>query len=315
MTKKHHFDPTHFQIRAVAAGTAAVVSAFAPQMASAGLMTVTHTVSGLPQNLSQGGPSYSGLFDISALLPSGTTSSFTVQSATVRAFGFSDPDTTTSTQYGGYTQFASGTRNTGFQAYYYYSGGSWLWYYSGSGSYWVSRTATDRYYERSVTEKYIDQVRDAMGLTVGSETFSDTVDTHDTSSSYMGVTSNNYCGGSWAYGYNYCRDVEYSSNDIAYGAVQVIESLSQDSLSDLSTDGQIPFMASATIGQFSLSSLSLEAVVQLSSPTAAAAQVPLPSTLTLFMLPALAGMAYRLRSGGSARRFRRPKTESSPTHL
>ena len=135
----------------------------------------------------------------------------------------------------------------------------------------------------------VDSVRDAIGLDVGADSFSDQVDTRDTSRVARGSSS--YTNGYWSSGRRTYTTRRYDQNDQWYGVLSLDELLSAPSLTDLALDGMLAFNTAATTGQFRLTRLQLVATLE------QRVAVPGPESLTLLLLSGLfAGGVARMRA-------------------
>lgn len=248
--------------------------------AAAQALTVTQTIN-LNAGLTQGGGTATGQFDITGLLapPSSFIQPYDVVSATISAYGYSAPATTQVT--GAYSTYSL-TNSYTYTNYYSYSCG---WFSTCYGSYDV----TNRTYQRSQTNTNLDNVADTMQLTAGGDQFSGAVTSHDTSivsasTQSDGSSANNLNGTDYYYTY-------YSVvNDILSGALSAGGTLSATALADLAQDGLLPFSVDASIGQFTLQSVTLDVTL---NANGAQSDIPEPEPVAPMSAGLLLLMLYR----------------------
>lgn len=260
-------------------------------------LTDVYTVTGT--ELTEGN-SYAGTFNINDLLLSDTDiSDYEILSANVSVLGYSEVNTSVESSLTAYELLSTTTRDTSYYAadyWSYYVSGFWYSYRrSGTNYYRVNRTATDSTYERTNANRYVDYVRDQMGLTVGTDNFVDVVDTsNESSSSY----TSSYRTGSYAYGYTDYNTINLTEYEQWFGDLSINESLSVTSLEDLAIDGLLDFEVSATLGEFTISGVSLNVELE-QVASSASSDVPSPNSTLLLFLTGL-GVITRFNSKGKA---------------
>jgi hypothetical protein len=242
--------------------------------------------------------SFSGIFDIASLVESTgeDLSDYSLVSANVKALGYSDKETVESNTTSDYSVYSSQSRQTSAGYYvsgYYYSGScGWGCYYSGgySGYYVSPRYATDYYYERTSTDRFVDEIREAMRLNVGTDSFSAQADTHEFSSTTL--PEQNFTSGSHSNGYGFYKTYRSQEVDAWYGQLSIDQSLSNESKTALMTTGMLGFAVLSELGSFSLNELQLTVSLEKIEIT----EVPEPSSILLFVTAL--GIIRQFRSNG-----------------
>lgn len=247
--------------------------------------------------------SFAGSFNILDLLPSGSTiSDFEVQDASIKVMGYSDENTSTENSVSAYellnTSSHSASR-TGYGNNYYSYCNSWGWSCSSGGgpySYTYYVTVNDQTHLRDNVDRYVDLVQDQMGLLVGDQNLSDTVDMLENSNNYDGrflVTE----AGSHYYGYRTYKEDRYTEIEKHYGDLSISASLSDANIADLAIDGILDFNIFAAVGDFKINSIELDVTL---SRLSSSITVPEPNTFFLMMSALSFGVIRRFNSKGKA---------------
>ena len=246
-------------------------------------LTVTQTIN-VNSALTQGGGAATGQFDITGLLTpaSSFNQPYDVVSATITAYGYSAPDATPVV--GNYNSYSAGTGS-----HFVQTGYSCGWFSSCSPT---GYTAYDYYYNSYRTITNSDPVSDTILLSAGGDSFGGTVTGHDTSTVSFNVFDGSATYGSYQSGYSYYNFYTTTVNDILFGALSAGGALSATALADLAQDGLLSFSVDASIGQFTLQSLTLDVTVNENASQADIA-TPEPAPVAPISAGLLLLMLYR----------------------
>jgi len=291
----------------VAAGAIASVPA------AAGPVAISQTVTLNTLIQSSAGSTLS--FDLSGFLSSQGYAASEVVGGQVSVFGFSEASygPAANDPYSGYNvQTVNSGSHTGWYSYYVqgYSSCSW-WggcYYYGGYYAWAPYTIYDYQQTSDRDVRHVDAVADQMQVTAGTTSATATASTQLSSATgfgsylYDGREYTNCYNGNCSYTDKYHRERDVYS--AVYGALDTTLALDAAALIDLRGDGQLSLGLAAPVGQFSVSAVSFDLVVQhaqsLMHNNLSAAQVPEPSGLPLTAV----ALASALAAGMLVRRRR-----------
>lgn len=278
------------------AALAIMGAAVAPSQATP--VTVSQTIS-LADLLSSSGTASSTVgFNMNAQLAAVGHTSGDVISGDLVVFGYSDGayDAASAEPYSGYATIAYGS-HTAYQTYTYsyyvprtcydFWGASYQCGYVayGTGSYGWS--VTDRSEGRSRTVDHVDVTADQMTVTAGASSTTAADSTHVASVGSYGNWNYEGTGGNYYDGYIYYYNRERDSFDAVMGPIQASLSLDDLALGDLTADGLMDAVVTASLGHFTVTSATLTVTAE--------TRVPEPGTLGLFGIAALGGIAARRR--------------------
>ncbi|MDB5397337.1 MAG: hypothetical protein JWM91_4843 [Rhodospirillales bacterium] len=264
--------------------------------AAASPITVTDTIN-VSQALTAGG-TFTGMFDISSLLPTNGNYStpLNILSATLAVYGYSSP---ASQQiigaYSGYQQSYAGNY---YYVYYYYVPGYQYYYNCGWGNtcyyngYNQGVGATGTIYNETQynTVTNLDDTTDTASTTIGADTLTKSDSRTVTNLGTSHTLTNGYYSGS-PYGslyYNYYSDTS-TVDDFISGDLSASTALSAATLALLGQGGTLSFSTAAASGQFTITQYDLTVTLDNSI------SVPEPSTLSVFGFSLLL-LALRARS-------------------
>jgi hypothetical protein len=242
---------------------------------------VTQTVS-VNQLLSAGGAAFSNVFSIGSLLASQNLTGEQIVSATITAYGYSDPtvnqSTSSTVQYATYSYAAYNLQYT----YSYGCGWGGTCYataYNGYGLY--------RGYENLTTVTQTDNIQDQMQLVAGAASTGAGVVGQAYSSSYANNGASYASNGTL--GYDTYTYVTQTNTVGYYGALSATANAVDSDLATLNATDQLAFSVDAANGAFNLSQVTLSVDVE---------PVPLPAPVLLLSggLGIVAAAARRRRA-------------------